>query len=82
MSDVEPYCPLDVRRGLEHEVACATCKVEDSIRRRELSEMNQTLFPATVLSVRKESCDEVVAIGNRGKQAPDVPAFAFSRGNL
>ena len=67
---------------VEHKIAGATREVEDSIGGRELREVNQPSLPATILSVGKKSRNEIIAIGNRGKQVPDVPAFAFRRGNL
>ena len=63
------------------EVAGSAREIEHAIGRLQRGELNQPPLPAAILSVGKKPGDEVVAVGDGGKQLADVAPFAFRRGD-
>ena len=77
--DVEADDAGAARRERERDVAGAGREVERRRARRRRREIDQPTLPASILPVRQHDGDEVVAIGNRGKERADVAAFAVWR---
>ena len=67
--------------GGQQQVHGATGEVENAIRWTGRSEIDQTAFPASILSVREKSGDEIVTVGDCGEKLPNVAALAFGCGD-
>ena len=66
-------------RGKE-QIACPAREIENTVVRSHGGKADQALFPAAVLAIRKKPGDEVVAVGDGGKEPPHIEAFAFRGG--
>jgi hypothetical protein len=78
MRDVEADGALHTRGGRQDDIACPTRQIKNAIGRPQASQLNQTPFPASILSVGEKPSNEVVAVSDGGKQQPNVMLFAFS----
>jgi len=76
MRHVEAHRALRARRRAEQDVSGAAREIEHAIVRGDLRQAHEALLPAPVLAVGEKSCDEVVAIGDGGEEAPHVAALA------
>src|SRR5688572_8221402 len=81
MRDIEADAGARRRHRAEQQVACTAGEIEDAIALSQLREPNQHPLPAAVLPIREEPGDEVVAVGDRGKESTDVAALALGRGD-
>lgn len=65
----------------ESNVARACGKIERALAGANRCDVNEPLFPASILSVGQQDSDEIVPVGDRVKQGSNVPAFPVRRGN-
>lgn len=73
-----------MRTGLVRQVgdvSGAGGQVEDAQTGTRRSKAQQAPLPRTILPVRQHHGDEIVAVGNGGKQRPDIAALSVRRRN-
>jgi hypothetical protein len=77
MRHIETNRLRHLRSCREHDVAGSAREIEQAIGWLQARKSDQPLLPASILTVGKKSGDEVVAVGDGGKQPPDVSLFAL-----
>ena len=80
MGDVQADHEVRGRGGGEDQITGTAGQIQYSIARRDRRQPDEAALPAAVLSVRKKPRDEIVAIGDGGKEPANVAALAFSGG--
>ena len=77
--DVEPDDARSLSRGQEGDVARAAGEIDDVLPARQPRFANQPPLPRSIAPERQQDGDEIVAIGNRREERPDVLPLVLGR---